>query len=175
MNGIFIEPAGYEGVKSFAIATTRVTDSIAQYWANQKNATDTNENLLYPAGPMKAAYGTFSTSLIMIYCHDILANTAASEFNVTWSRTHPVVVSVGDDPYQTYITLECDHGMGMTVIGAETGTSTAVLPDLINAYLTNSTSVANGSIIESTNNNTELLILNTETGILRDINTITGY
>jgi parallel beta-helix repeat protein len=191
--------AGYEGVKSFAIATTKVGDDILTYWLNQ--------NSTYPVGARKAAYGTFLTALLVEYCHDQVADSAASQYKVTWSRTHPVVVSVGDDPYQTYITLECDHGMGMTVIGsfkdmwmfnyissaalspieyavmseigAETGTSTAVLPDLINAYLTNSTSVdcfmANGSIIESTNNNTELLILNTETGILRDINTITGY
>jgi hypothetical protein len=55
---------------------------------------------------------------MMIYCHDILANTAAGEFNVTWTRTHPAVVSVGDDAYQTYLTLECDHSMGMTVIGS---------------------------------------------------------
>jgi hypothetical protein len=116
MDGLF--SAGYEGVKSFAIATTKVTDSIAQYWANQKDAKDANGNLLYPAGGMKAAYGTFFTALMMIYCHDILANTAVGEFNVTWSRTHPAVVSVGDDAYQTYLTLECDHSMGMTVIGS---------------------------------------------------------
>jgi len=116
MDGLF--SAGYEGVKSFAIATTKVTDSIAQYWANQKDAKDANGNLLYPAGGMKAAYGTFFTALMMIYCHDILANTAASEFNVTWSRTHPIAVSVGDDAHQTYLTLECDHSMGMTVIGS---------------------------------------------------------
>jgi len=116
MDGLF--SAGYEGVKSFAIATTRVTDSIAQYWANQKNATDTNGNLRYPAGAMKAAYGTFFTALMLIYCHDQVADAAASEFNVTWARTHPVAVSVGDDAYQTYLTLECDHSMGMTVIGS---------------------------------------------------------
>jgi hypothetical protein len=117
MNGIFIEPAGYEGVKSFAIATTKVTDTIAQYWADQKNATDVYGNLRYHSGAMKAAYGTFFTALMTIYCHDILADTAAEEFDVTWSRTHPVVVSVGDDAYQTYLTLECDHSMGMTVMG----------------------------------------------------------
>ncbi|MCK9151842.1 right-handed parallel beta-helix repeat-containing protein [Methanobacterium alcaliphilum] len=110
--------AGYEGVKSFAIATTRVTDEIAQYWASQKNATYNNGTLLYPAGSMKAAYGTFFTALMLIYCHDTLADTAATEFNVTWSRTHPVVVSLGDDANQTYLTLECDHSMGMTVIGS---------------------------------------------------------
>jgi parallel beta-helix repeat protein len=116
MDGLF--SAGYDGVKSFAIATTKVTDSIVQYWANQKDAKDANGNLLYPAGGMKAAYGTFFTALMMIYCHDILANTAASEFNVIWSRTHAVAVSVGDDAYQTYMTLECDHSMGMTVNGS---------------------------------------------------------
>jgi hypothetical protein len=112
--------AGYEGVKSFAIVTTRVTDEIAQYWADQKNATDSNGNLLYPLGAMKAAYGTFFTSLMLIYCHDILAEAAADEFNVTWSRTHPVAVSVGGDAYQTYLTLECDHSMGMTPVGTLT-------------------------------------------------------
>lgn len=30
---------GYEGVRSFAIVTTRITDEILQYWLNQ---TDTN-------------------------------------------------------------------------------------------------------------------------------------
>ncbi|BDZ71966.1 hypothetical protein GCM10025861_24830 [Methanobacterium petrolearium] len=110
--------AGYEGVKSFAIATTKVTDEIAQYWADQENATDAYGNLLYPVGAMKAAYGTFFTSLMTIYCHDILADAAAEEFNVTWSRTHPVAVFVGDDAYQTYLTLECDHSMGMIVIGS---------------------------------------------------------
>ena len=46
---------------------------------------------------------------MMLYCHDILADTAAEEFNVTWSKTPPpVAVSVSDDAYQTYLTLECD-------------------------------------------------------------------
>nr|WP_319372960.1 hypothetical protein [uncultured Methanobacterium sp.] len=30
---------------------------------------------------------TFLTSLIMIKCHDTVADQAASEFNVTWSAT----------------------------------------------------------------------------------------
>ena len=54
----------------------------------------------------------------MGYTHDQVADAAASEYNVTWSRTHPIAVSVGDDAYQTYLTLECDHSMGMTVIGS---------------------------------------------------------
>ena len=116
MDGEF-NTADYEGVKSFAIATTKITDGIAQYWADQKDATDTNGNLLYPDGYKKAAYGTFFSALMLLYCHDILADAAASEFNVTWSRTSPIIVSVGDDAYQTYVTLECDHTMGMTVVG----------------------------------------------------------
>lgn len=101
--------AGYEGVRSFAIVTTKVTNDILRYWLNKKT--------LYEAGPMKAAYGTFFTSLLLIKSHDMVADQAASEFNVTWSRTTPIVVSVLDDAYDGYITLECDHRMGMTVVG----------------------------------------------------------
>ncbi|MFA0833794.1 MAG: Ig-like domain-containing protein [Methanobacterium formicicum] len=101
--------AGYEGVRSFAIVTTRVTAETLQYWLDKKS--------LYQAGPMKAAYGTFLTSLLMIKCHDIVADNAAAEFNVTWSRTTPIVVSVVDDAYEGYMTLECDHRFGMDVTG----------------------------------------------------------
>ncbi|NYB26034.1 MAG: Ig-like domain-containing protein [Methanobacteriaceae archaeon] len=112
------EDAFYDGIRSFAIATTRVTDDIVEYWADQINATDVNGNLLYPKGPMKAAYGTFFASLMMIYMHDLVADEAANELNVTWGRTSPIIVSVCDDPHYTYITLECDHSMGMTVVGS---------------------------------------------------------
>ena len=104
------EDAGYEGVRSFAIATTKITNNVVQYWLDRQS--------LYAPGAMKAAYGTFFTALMMIYCHNIMADSAASELNVTWSQTHPIVVSVGDDAYQTYLTLECDHSMGMTVMGS---------------------------------------------------------
>ena len=67
---------------------------------------------------MKVAYGTFSPVLLVEYCHDQVADETASDFNVTWSRTSPIIVSAGDDAYQTYVTLECDEGMGMTVVGA---------------------------------------------------------
>jgi len=55
---------------------------------------------------------------MMIKCHDMIADQAANQYNVTWSRTTPIVVSVFDDAYQTYLTLECDHSMGMTVMGS---------------------------------------------------------
>ena len=111
------EDAFYDGIRSFAIATTSVTDDIVEYWADQINATDVNGNLLYPKGPMKAAYGTFFASLVMIYMHDLVADEAANCSNVTWGRTAPVIVSVCDDPHYTYMTLECDHSMGMTAVG----------------------------------------------------------
>lgn len=108
---------GYEGVRSFAIVTSRVTDDILQYWLDQKDRTDVNGTLLYQEGPMKAAYGTFLEALLVVKCHDMVADAAASKYNVTWSRTTPVVVSVCDDAFATYITGEMDHRMGMDVIG----------------------------------------------------------
>ncbi|EKQ55006.1 MAG: parallel beta-helix repeat (two copies) [Methanobacterium sp. Maddingley MBC34] len=206
--------AEYEGVKSFAIATTKVTDEIAQYWADQKNATDANGNLLYPRGSMKAAYGTFFTSLMMIYCHDILADAAANEFNVTWSRTHPVIVSVGDDAYQTYLTLECDHSMGITTVGklsnmagfnyacsscistieygimrnlefdyqyanfasCEIG---SVTQDMLYSFFNGAELemfAQNGCFIyKIVGRNDLMLIFDSETGIMRDVNTVNGY
>lgn len=70
-----------------------------------------------PAGAMKAAYGTFLTSLLLVKCHDMVADQAASEFDVSWCRTTPIVVSVLDDAYENYLTLECDHRFGMDVTG----------------------------------------------------------
>ncbi|MBP1946928.1 hypothetical protein [Methanobacterium petrolearium] len=52
-----------------------------------------------------------------IKCHDMVADQAASEFNVTWSRTTPIVVSCCDDAASSYITGEMDHRMGMDVNG----------------------------------------------------------
>jgi hypothetical protein len=66
---------------------------------------------------MKAAYGTFLTSLLIIKCHDMVADQAATAYNVTWSRTTPVVVSHCDDAASTYITEESDLRMGMDVNG----------------------------------------------------------
>jgi len=111
------EPAGYEGVRSFAIATTKVTDGILQYWLDQKDRTNVNGTLLYPEGPMKAAYGTFLNALLVIKCHDMVADAAASKFNVTWARTTPIAVSTLDDAYNTLLTGEMSHRMGMDVTG----------------------------------------------------------
>ena len=205
LNGFFIEPAGYEGVKSFAIATTDVTSNILTYWLNQ--------NSTYPVGPMKAAYGTFLTALLVEYWHDNIADNLASGCNVTWSRTSPIVVSVGDDAYQTYLTLECDHGMGMTVVGkpdnmklfncvcssaipsieysvmnglafnfqarTTSGDLRSVKYELINMFL-NGTSIEefeqNGLIImKAEGSDDNFWVIDPETGIVRDINTINNY
>nr|WP_319372966.1 right-handed parallel beta-helix repeat-containing protein [uncultured Methanobacterium sp.] len=202
LNGV---SAGYEGVKSFAIATTKVNDDILAYWLNQ--------NSTYPVGAMKAAYGTFLTALIMEYIHDQVADSAASQYNVTWSRTSPIVVSVGDDAYQTYLTLECDHSMGMTVKGSLKNmklfnyiTSSAISPieyavmnnigesqfsttnssvnsvliDLVYDYYFNNESlegfIQNGYLIIKTNgSNDNFLVIDPETGIVRDVNTVYNY
>ena len=66
---------------------------------------------------MRAAYGTFLSSLLMIKAHDMVADQAAAEYNVTWTRTTPIVVSVYDDAYSTTMTLKCDHRFGMDVVG----------------------------------------------------------
>jgi hypothetical protein len=101
--------AGYEEVRSFAIATTKVTNSIVQYWLDKQS--------LYAPGAMKAAYGTFLTSLLVIKCHDMVADQAATSYNVTWSRTTPVVVSCLDDAKNVYITGGSSLRMGMDVNG----------------------------------------------------------
>lgn len=202
MDGI---SAGYEGVKSFAIATTKVDDDILAYWLNQ--------NSTYPVGAMKAAYGTFLTALIMEYVHDQVADQAASEYNVTWTRTHPIVVSVGDDAYQTYLTLECDHSMGMTVVGSLANMLTfnyicsstispieyavmdnigygqintfdisvnSVTLDLIDELIIYNASleyfIQNSYIIyKAVDRDDNFLVIDLETCIMRDINIISGY
>ncbi len=201
---ILYKDAGYEGVKSFAIANTKVNDDILTYWLNQ--------NSTYPVGAMKAAYGTFLTALLVEYCHDQVADVVASECNVTWSRTHPIAVSVGDDAYQTYLTLECDHSMGMTVAGslknmilfnyicssvispieygvmnnlgltqisATNSSVNSVVMDLFKDINNNTNLlmfIQNGyMIIKSEGNNSNFLVFDSETGIVRDINTVYNY
>ncbi|NYB51587.1 MAG: hypothetical protein HVN35_03340 [Methanobacteriaceae archaeon] len=66
---------------------------------------------------MKAAYGTFLNSLLVIKCHDLVADSAAARYNVTWTRTTPTAISTLDDAYSTLLTGEMDHRMGMDVTG----------------------------------------------------------
>ena len=191
--------AGYEGVRSFAIVTTKVTDEILRYWLDQKDRTNVNGTLLYPDGPMKAAYGTFLEALLMIKAHDMVANQAAAQYNVTWSRTTPIVVSVFDDAYRTVLTLECSHRFGMDVTGDVNNItafryacSSAINPieHMVGESLFpggNSTSItiglgqmilngemvdmfmSNGYLVMKSGDNSLFLVFDPETGILRDI------
>jgi len=159
----------YDSVQSFAIATTDVTSSIVQDCLNQGSN--------YQSTSMKAAYNAFIAALMVEYLHDQLSDAVAPEYNVSWSRTSPIVVSAYEDATGTYLTLDCDHSMGMTVIGtlgnmytfnyltssniplieyavmntSINGTFNSVEMDLINAYLSNATPqifVQNGFLIE---------------------------
>ena len=100
---------GYEGMRSFALATSKVGDDDLQYWLNKSSD--------YAPGLMKAAYGTFLTDLIFLYEHDYVADLAAEAFNVNWQRTSPVGFSLCNDYNCLYITGESDHSMGMNVTG----------------------------------------------------------
>jgi len=100
----------YEGVRSFAIATTEVTSDIFNYWLSQST--------LYQGTSLEGAYTTFLTALMVEYTHDQIADNITNQCNVTWTRTSPIIVSVCDSPNETYLTLECDHSMGMTIVGA---------------------------------------------------------
>lgn len=103
---------GYEGMRSFAIANDNVTNSDLSHWLSL--------NSTFPVGLMKASYGTFLTSLLVIYEHDRIADLSAGRFNVVWKRVAPVCVSLCNDYNCLYITGESDHGMGMEVCGNST-------------------------------------------------------
>lgn len=184
-----------EGVKSFAIATTDITNDVFQYWWDQYSSYQTGD-------AMNVAYNTFLTALMVEYVHDKIADNITTSLNVTWSRTSPVIVSVGEDPYQIYETLECDHGMGMTVIGtienmivfnfitsnsisfteymvmnsAYNATFSSVTMLLLYEYLNDNTYVdtfqENGFLIIKSIFNDNFVVIDLETGIVRDIDTV---
>ena len=182
---------GYEGMRSFAITKSNLTNASLSYWLNQKS--------LYSPGLMKAAYGTFLTSYLVIWENDRVADEAASRFNVTWSRTAPVCVSLCNDYNCLYITGESDHRMGREAIGNSsnvwkfnfaTSFSFSLIEQLVGNNIWNDTTIgsvtlgllqsflnnetleiftSNGYIfIKRANDNTMLLFLDTKTGIVRD-------
>ncbi len=185
------ESIGYEGMRSFAIAKSNVTDDDLRYWLNQKE--------YYAPGLMKAAYGTFLTPLLVIYENDRVADDAAEKFNVTWSRISPVCVSLCNDYNCLYITGESDHLMGREAIGNSSSVwkfnfatsfsfslveqlvgnnvwNTTVIGSvtlgLLESYLNNETlEIITGSgytVIKREGDNGTLLILEDETGIVHD-------
>ncbi len=152
------------------------------------------------SGSDEAAYGTFLTAYLVIWENDRVADEAASRFNVTWSRTAPVCVSLCNDYNCLYITGESDHRMGREAIGNSsnvwkfnfaTSFSFSLIEQLVGNNIWNDTTIgsvtlgllqsflnnetleiftSNGYIfIKRANDNTTLLFLDTETGIVRDI------
>lgn len=148
------------------------------------------------------SYNAFLASLLVEYTHDQIADNFTNQYNVTWNRTSPIIVSMGEDLSEMYLTLDCDHSMGMTVIGTSidmwdfnyitsssisliegavmnastNGTFRSITMDVINAYLGNSTSLKlvleNDYIIDENGN--EFIVVDPETGIVRDISTSTN-
>ena len=183
--------AGYEGLRSYVIATTNVTDNDLIYWASL------NETI--PIGPMKAAYGTFLEALMVIYCHDRVADKAATQFNVTWNRTTPVMISYTNDFDRLYGSGESDHRFGMDVYGDEKNIwlfnfacsyGFSLVEQLTGAYGNFSENdgviigilraiskgdqlemiYSNGQlIIKAASDNNNILIIDLETGLVRDI------
>lgn len=100
---------GYEGVISFAIATTKVTDNMMQSWLDQYSNYS-------QAGNMKAAYGTFMTALTTVWLSDKLADEMSSYLNVTWARCTPTAVTSGVMTNGAYVSC-FDPAMGMVVVG----------------------------------------------------------
>ena len=96
-------------MRSFCVAKDVVSDDVLSYYLNQKD--------LYNPGLMKAAYGTFLSSLLVIYEHDCVADMAGETFNVSWSRVSPVCVSLCNDFNCLYITGGSDHRMGLEAVG----------------------------------------------------------
>ncbi|MCK9150474.1 hypothetical protein MXE27_00785 [Methanobacterium alcaliphilum] len=199
---IYLGGSSCDGLKSFAIATTCVNNNVLQYWQNQYSNYQT-------ADAMNVAYNTFLTALMLEYSHDQIADNITTRYNVTWSRTNPIIVSVGEDAHETYITLECDHSMGMTVVGTlenvkgfnyicssaisnleytimntaynstySYGTFSSVMNDMYYASLNNFTEtfIQNSYIIVKHEfNDNEFIIVDLETGIVRDINTVNNF
>lgn len=182
---------GYEGMRSFAITKSNLTNADLAYWLNKKP--------LYSPGLMKAAYGTFLTAFLVIWENDRVADDAASRFNVTWSRTAPVCVSLCNDYNCLYITGESDHRMGREAVGNVSNvwkfnfatsfsfslieqlvgnnvwndtTIGSVTLGLLQSYLNNETLeifASNGYIfLKILNDYTRLLFLDIESGVVRD-------
>ena len=101
------EASNYDAIITYTLATGKITNQTLQKWLNRT----------YEPGPLKAAYGTFLTGLEVIYLHDLIAEEAATRYNVTWTRTMPVMVSAGDHAPGTWISLECNHNMAVKAEG----------------------------------------------------------
>ena len=63
---------------------------------------------------MNAAYGTFLTALMVISCHDSVADKIAANFEVNLNRNKYTLVMNGITPQQAYIHT-ADASMGMNI------------------------------------------------------------
>ena len=180
------ESAGYEGIRSFAIATAEVTNDVLQYWVDQYSN-------YYGEGNMKAAYGTFLTALTTLWYSDSLADEMSSTLNVNWSRCTPTIVMSGITNGGAYVSC-LDPAMGMTAVGKVDNVkffrfiNSLMLSEVENAVLSstglqvNSTlsniisGILNGEpfmyVYDEENNRLTLMLENnTESYIIIDLNT----
>jgi hypothetical protein len=116
MNGIDIMPdpknprlTDFELVQSFAVTKEKVTHDQLKYWLDEQNKYSTSNY-------MKAAYGTFLTALMVIGCHDSIAEKIAANFEVNWNRNQHTMVMNGITQQQTYIHTT-NASMGMNIKG----------------------------------------------------------
>ena len=115
-NGHYIN-SGYDGFLTFTFITNKINNSVLRYWVDEKNKTYSNGNLVYSDGFMKAAYGSFLNGLLVIYGIDLVADAVATLYNVNWTRTTPIAMSVSDSIGTTYLSGESDFRFGMDVYG----------------------------------------------------------
>ena len=190
------DSADYEGVRSFAIATTEISNSMMQYWLNQRS--------LYQPGNMRAAYGTFMTALTTLWLSDELADEMASRLNVTWARCMPTIVMGGVTVNGTYVSC-FDPAMGMVSVGgvdnvrfftfinslmlsevengvlSSTGlnvnsTLSTIISGILNGetFLTFYDPTSNEMVLMLENNENYYIIINLETGLVLDITDVNG-
>jgi hypothetical protein len=98
----------FEFIQSFAIATTKISDTIIKNWAAQKNK--------YPIGYLKAIYGSFMSALLVIKTSDMIADQTAKQLGITWKRTRITGVMNGITHGGGYIHVPA-NGMGMEKTG----------------------------------------------------------
>jgi co-chaperonin GroES (HSP10) len=118
INGVDLTPdpknaewTDFELVQSFAVTKQKVTQDQLKYWLNKQNKYSTSNY-------MKAAYGTFLTALLVIGCHDSIAEKIAANFEVNWNRHKYTLVMNGITQQQTYIHT-ADASMGMNIISSK--------------------------------------------------------
>ena len=103
----------YDGLLSYTFVCDKVDDDVLDYWL------DVGEG--YEFGLLKSAYGSFLTGLLTYYCIDKTADIAADKFNVSWSRSSPICISMYDVRNITVLSGRSDFRFGMDVVGSEEG------------------------------------------------------